>query len=845
MNSFHTIAVPHKDILEGRLTMDVFAADLWDVFNKRGTDEYKDADTFFEKTYITEGLQNLLDIVQQRLNGKGGDPVIQLQTPFGGGKTHALIAMYHNAPSWNAKTVVVVGTSLSPNQTLWGLLEKQLTGSIRTLGGQVAPGKDALRPILEHNQPLLILMDEILEYVTRAAGVKVQDTTLAAQTIAFMHELTELVGTLEKVALVITLPSSVVEHYDQSAEILYQRLQKVTGRVEKIYTPVQDFEITKIIRRRLFSQIDHENAAKTVKQFVNYAENEGILPENTQPSEYREQFIEAYPFLPEVVDVLYHRWGSFPEFQRTRGVLRLLSLIIHHSRETQKPYLSLSDFDLNRQDLRQELLKHIGQEFNSIIDMDIAGKNPNSQKIDLSLRDAYKGLNLGSRTAASIFLYSFSGGHEQGADLKDIKRTATTIQNPSAVISDVVNQLENILFYLQSASGKYFFSSQANLNRILMTQKANIHKHQLNELEYELLKKTIYGQPFRTYLWESNPSQITDGEELKLIILKNEDKTAMQELLTQKGQTPRVYRNTILFLYPLENEMINLEETLRQKIAYTNIEKDPHLKLSSEQKQTVKNQLKDIILNLNQAIRRSYRIIALPARDGFKKIDLGVPTYGSSIPLDQDVYERLRKENEILETIVPIVIKEKYLSKKDYVFTEQLFFSSLKTPGETRFVNRIGLENAVREGVRKGIFGLGEIENNQPKCRYFNEDCTIAFSGSEIIIRDYICTQQKKGEKFSEIESKPGHVHEPRTVYHPEPPAESPQVKEVKEKLRMKFQIPKGKVSNMMGILNYIQSKFEVLEIELSAEEGKLTRQEYEDKILEAFSQSGIEIIEE
>ncbi len=95
MKPFHTIAVPHKDILEGRLTMDVFAADLWEVCKNRGHDEYKDAETFFRKTYLTKGLENLLTIVEKRLCGKGSDPVIQIQTPFGGGKTHALIAMYH------------------------------------------------------------------------------------------------------------------------------------------------------------------------------------------------------------------------------------------------------------------------------------------------------------------------------------------------------------------------------------------------------------------------------------------------------------------------------------------------------------------------------------------------------------------------------------------------------------------------------------------------------------------------------------------------------------------------------------------------------------------------------
>ncbi|HLP62364.1 MAG TPA: DUF499 domain-containing protein, partial [Candidatus Deferrimicrobium sp.] len=290
MNSFHTIAIPHKDILEGRLTLDTFAADLWEVAQKRGPDEYKDAALFFEKTYITEGLQNLLDIVERRINGKGGDPVIQLQTPFGGGKTHALIAIYHKAAEWKAKQIAIAGTSLNPNQTLWGILEQQLTGHIQHLTDRTAPGKEKLRNLLIPHQPIVILIDELLEYITRAAGVKIEESTLAAQSIAFMQELTELAASLEKLILVVTLPSSATEHYDESAELYYQKLQKVTGRVEKIYTPVQDNEIAQIVRRRLFSRIDETKARQIVNEFVDYADKESILPENNKPADYRLRF---------------------------------------------------------------------------------------------------------------------------------------------------------------------------------------------------------------------------------------------------------------------------------------------------------------------------------------------------------------------------------------------------------------------------------------------------------------------------------------------------------------------------------------------------------------------------
>jgi len=381
MKPFHTITIPHKDILEGKLTMDVFAADLWEVSQNRGPDEYKDAEIFFRKTYFTEGLKNLLNIIEKRLQGKGGDPVIQIQTPFGGGKTHTLISMYHKTKEWGAQKVVIVGTSLSADKTLWGMLEQQLTGKISKFNDNISPGREAIRELLIQNQPVLILMDEILEYITKAAGVKVGESTLAAQSIAFMQELTETLSTIEKGALVVTLPSSIIEHYDETAEKLYQQLQKVAGRVEKIYTPVQENEITKIIRQRLFSNLNESEYKKIILKFIEYAEKEGILPSGIESSEYKGKFEDSYPFLPDVIDILYHRWGSFPTFQRTRGVLRLLSLVIYSLKNANIPYISLADFDLGNQEIRQELIKHIGSEYNGIISQDITGTDSGAKKV--------------------------------------------------------------------------------------------------------------------------------------------------------------------------------------------------------------------------------------------------------------------------------------------------------------------------------------------------------------------------------------------------------------------------------------------------------------------------------
>lgn len=848
MKAFHTIAIPHKDILEGKLTMDVFAADLYEVSQKRGADEYKDAETFFRKTYLTQGLENLLHVVEKRLSGKGGDPVIQIQTPFGGGKTHALIAMYHKAEEWKAKTVVLSGTALSTKETLWGVIERQLTGKNEKLTGNIAPGKEAIRCLLSEKQPVLILMDEVLQYVTKAAGVKVGESTLASQTIAFMQELTEVAGNLDKVSLVVTLPSSIIEHYDESAEKLYLQLQKVAGRVEKIYTPVQEDEIAKVVRRRLFSNIKESEAKKIISGFIEYAEREGILPAGVQPTKYRDRFIDSYPFMPEVLDVLYHKWGSFPNFQRTRGVLRILSLVIDSLKSKARPFISLADFDLSNQEIRQELLKHIGTEFNSVLAQDITGADAGAKKVDMSLGSSYQGLHLGTRTATTIFLYSFSGGTERGATLSEIKRSSTTMENPASVVAEAVEQLSppsGKLFFLQITGDKYFFSNQPNISRMLLTQMENIRSKEIADLEYDLLKRSIKGDKFKVYIWEENAGNISDSDELKLVILKKEDRELIDDILKNKGSTPRVNRNTLFFLYPMEIERTGFVNSIKKKIAYDYIEHDKGLPLSEEQRKEIKKELRKIEDGLKESIRRLYRTIAIPDKSGVKVEDLGIPTFGEGKAIDHEVYEKLRSEGEILEKIVPLVIKEKYLVGKEYVLTGQLYQSPLRTPGEARPANKSVLEQGIVDGVLKGIFGLGEIEGDRVTCHYFKEHVSVTFSGNEALISDHICREQKKKEEQTKVREPVSVTSMGQTSLIGEESEEG--IKDIseekfRENLLFRFIVPRGKIADIMRVMNYLQTKFNTLEIELIATDGRISNQDIEEKLKEAFRQLGIEI---
>jgi len=850
VRAFHTIAIPHDDILEGRLTMDVFAADLWEVYQGRAPDEYQDPERFFQKTYLTEGLENLLAVVEKRLKGQGGDPVIQVQTPFGGGKTHALIAMYHKARAWGARTAVLVGTVLdAARDTLWGVLAEQLTGTRTGFEGRTAPGREALRHLLAAHQPVLILMDEVLAYVTKAAGQTVGQSDLAAQTLAFFQELTETVRTLEKACLVVTLPSSLLERYDENAERLFQQMQKVLGRMEKIYTPVQEHEISPVIRRRLFSRVDETAARQVVERFLQYAERENLLPPGMEPSEYRDRFLASYPFLPDAIDVLYHRWGSYSAFQRTRGVLRLLSLVIYNLRERNLPYITLADFDLTDPEIRRELLKYTGPEFDSVIAADITDATAGARKVDRELGDAYRWLRLGTRVATTIFMYSFSGGVERGASLGEVKRHATTLQNPSSVVAEALELLKTRLFYLQRSDGKVYFTNQPNLNRILLDREENIQPEALLELEREWLKKRVRGRRFKVYLWPESENDIPDTPELKLLILRDKEEARLQRFLEKKGTTPRVHRNTLFFLLPLESEHQALLHLLRTYAALRSIQDDTSLRLNEEQQKEVRDRVTQLQQDIFEQVRHAYRLICLPGTGGaLEELDLGRGTFGEDLPLDEEVYDYLRTKEYILERLEPLVLKERYLRDQEVIRTAQLVESWTRTPGALRVVREDAWRQCIATGVQQGLFGLGLLEEGQIRCVAYKEmPSQITLTGNEVIVRADICQALQDRTEFvtgvpQEASTMVREARDMADTYHPSSAEEVPA--EVRRTLRLKFPVPKGQVAQLMQMLIFLQHKFDRLELTVQASEGAISEEDFENKIIETFRQLGIEVEE-
>jgi len=390
----------------------------------------------------------------------------------------------------------------------------------------------------------------------------------------------------------------------------------------------------------------------------------------------------------------------------------------------------------------------------------------------------------------------------------------------------------------------------------------NVSSESLKELEEELLKRNISGKRFKTFVGEQSYKDIPDNYDLKLLVLDSVDKQTMLEIVNNRGNsTPRVNRNTIIFLCP--SDKTNLEKQMRRKLAIDAIERDDSLELGEMDRKRLKEDTKRISGELDDAIHRVYREIYIPMKDGLLKTDLGVPTYGENKTLDERVFDHLKSEQKLIDKLAPIVIQAKYLNGSDSLYTEQLWKSHLQTPGEPLLMNRGVLEEAIVEGLKNGLFGLAMETDRGLKLLYFNDrksaqDTTVPelqFSSVELLLSLAKCKELREKEpsvlysadsddKKVNVAVKDSGVGTSSRTSQPTSGNTTgiPPLSGAMESLNLSFRLPKGKASDVMRIVNYLHEKYQNIQLTISASEGSITKQEFENKIAEAFEQAGIEI---
>jgi len=794
MNNWFDIIRPHDDIVQGNFDESVFAADLGDVHGGRAAPDYQDPYRFFKKTYLTQGLGSLLNKVQLKLTEGKGPGVVELQTPFGGGKTHAQIAVYHyvkhgkqiqpllpKAPDKAlADVCVIVGAAANPAETggedesgnirprtMWGKIALDLggPGGYRVFENndkaRVAPGEDLLRGFLGDKQPFLLLLDEILDYVTRARGVRVgDDSSLAAQTLTFFQQLTNVVAHLDeghgRGLLIATLPASEIEVFgerEEKAESDLAHLDKIFGRLEAIETPVHGEEIYSIIKRRLFDY-EGEDKAKSgevidayLRKYRECQHLGQVLPQFVY-QDYRSLLEKSYPFHPETIDVLYQKWGSFPKFQRTRGVLRLLANVLEdlYNRETNIDLILPGDVNLGYPATREEFIKHIGRHYVSIIGSDISDGTAKAQVLDSEHR-AWR--HLAERISNAIFLNSFSGDiRQRGTGLPRIRLGVVRPDTETALVSEVVDTLSRNLWYLSTAGDSYYFSDIPNLNRMIVDMKENVMGvgDQLKELLETELRAA--GVPLKAIMWPNESGDVADTRDLKVAVIREPlDDAELDDWVQKRGLFARTYKNTVLFAVPNADGEAVLLDKVKEVLALDAIEHRFQREEGSGAQRLlddVRKRRSPLKRDLPFLVRQMYRTVLVPGGNGLQTKDFGKPLVDSG-RLIKWLWEELTASGTVLDRpMSSTFLSQKFYAREEVeaIPTMDLLEQFFKEPSLPMLANEHTLKQSLAQAVRKGDFGLIRYRSGEPDpstLRY--EDDTIQASSVVFDEETYLITR--------------------------------------------------------------------------------------------------------
>lgn len=760
VKSVWEICEPHRDVFSRDLDPSLFAISLHHVACGDGDRDYTDAERFFSRTFMTRALENLLERVIGRLAGRGsGAPILRLETAFGGGKTHTMTALLHIARSpevlgsheaiqpilerlglralpGDIRVAVLDGRGLNVRgrsieggltvKTLWGELAYQVGGrdgyAMLADADQTctSPGAGRLTEFLKRYQPVLVLMDEVLEYLIKARAVKVGDSSLMEQTGTFLGDLTAAVSAVPQSVLTVSLPASSLEVPTESkdeAERLFQFAKKIFGRVELVETPVAEDEVFGVLRRRLFQSVGTErDAKKAVDLLRNYYDRYAhAFPDRVLSPDYKERMLRAYPFHPEVVDLLYERWGPHPQFQRTRGALRLLALVIRNL-WTRRPGSALliqpHHIALSDRHIRGEVVRLLDSSWESIVTGDVLDR---AAKIEQELGGDYMKEQLGVGAATCAFLYSISAGMQHsGATEEEIRMALLRPEINPAMATEVLGRMREQLWYLRYRDRRYVFSARPNLNKVILDFESQISDDSVTEaLERRLEKVAGRGLGmFQMVIAPESPEYVPDRAQPTLVVLPlavEDPLQWMKRAMQSAADRIRTNRNMLIFVVPESAKVEALRSVVRRLVALEQVVAAPSLReMDREDQLQVKEQLKDKEAELEGQLRQVYRRVYRPGDPEPVEVRGSNPEAIKAATLDEFVKEMLDRAGVLIERIAPEYLTETLpLGEGRPVPLSQVSNLLTGVIGQPVVPNPAGaVQDAIRKGVQEGLFAV-------------------------------------------------------------------------------------------------------------------------------------------
>lgn len=664
LSPWHEVLEPHPDVKNGRFKESEFAANLWSVAHGKGDagPEYRDPVEFFRRTYMTEGLSDLLRQSAGRVSGSGnGAPVINLQTTFGGGKTHSMLAVWHlfggtaaddlpddvgniardaGVDGLAVARAAVVGHELPVAQpvvkpdgttvrTMWGEIAWQLGGAegyayVADADRTGTSPASALRDLFEAYSPCIVLIDEWVAY---ARQLHSRDDLVGGSfdtQFSFAQALTEAASQTPGALVLVSIPASDarVANEDQPLNDLETggihgrealgRLEHVVGRTAHQWQPATSTESFEIVRRRLFIEPDDSAARKiaaTARKFVEfYRHSAGELPVHVREGAYEERIRQAFPIHPELFDRLYEDWSTLERFQRTRGVLRLMSTVVKTLLDAgdKSALIMPGSVPVGSAAVTSEFMQYVEPSWRAVIDTDVEGENANAVAVDRE-RQVLGKRHTTVRLARALFIASaatHSSAHK-GVSAPDLFLGVAVPGDVLGNFNSALSLLEGRATYVFHDSSRHWLDIAPSLNRMARDRATMLDSDDVDRAVMEWVKRAS-DDPGRLFqhviISPEDGADVPEHEETRLVILgpsaphrarqESEAHAAVRQIVGARGASGRTRRNTLVFLAPDAQRLDELRGRVRDHMAWRSIvDETQRLDLRQEQALTARRRM--------------------------------------------------------------------------------------------------------------------------------------------------------------------------------------------------------------------------------------------------------------
>ena len=766
---------PRADVREGRTNQSDFAVDLMKVVNGAAPEEYQDAHLFFERTYMTQGIAELLAATASRLAGGGGSPVIELKTNFGGGKSHTLLAIWHLARAGAearalpgvaavldkagvgelpaARVAAIDGNYRAPAEprreggrsirTLWGDLAWRLLGAegydlvAESDAAGTAPGKEKLEALLAKAAPCAILLDELVAYYRQLDKSGLPGGSYDAN-LSFLQQLTEAAANTPGAVLFVTLPQSEGEAGGQWGQKVLREIGNVVHRVATTWHPVTRDESFEIVRRRLFEPPKDPDAVRETCEAYKrcYAENRAALPRDAQDPDYLDGFEKCYPIHPEVLHRLYDDWATLPNFQRTRGVLKLMALVVHRlwtDDGGDEALIMPGSIPFGAAEVASQATQSLSSGWGNIISAEIDGEGSAPALLD-ARNPQFGRLAAARRAARTVFLGSApsAGSANRGIDAARVLLGCAKPGDELDFYRDALAKLGDTLRYLFRNGDRVWYDTRPNLNRTVQEKADRISGQAVFEAVRDafLAKWGAPQQPgiYHAHVFEGGakiPDDVTNG--LRLAVLPpdapyspNAEKPAFdaaRAILEYRGASARTYRNRIVFLAADFEKASRAAQTCRTALAWkeTREEIEAHrLDVTIGELEDARRHEREWKGYLEQSVVETWRHLLVPI----------VGKKGAAGPCDFERFDvKTAAANRIGETASAALVSNEavvsrwaqrllrdhlertYFGRGDDVSVAKVWDDMARYLDYRRLAGVDVLRTAIEEGVRDGLFG--------------------------------------------------------------------------------------------------------------------------------------------